>query len=158
MQQGRSLDTRVIHAGTPTSRVGGAVALPIFQSSTFEYEDDVPYHDIPYMRLNNTPNHRALHKKLADLEGAEAGLVTSSGMAAIATTLATVLRAGDRLLAQRCLYGGTMALAAHDLPSLGIEVDFIDATDPASWQSQVKPSTRAVYVEAMTNPLLEAGA
>ena len=95
----RNVDTALIHAGELEYRVEGAVILPIFQSSTFEYTGQTSYADLRYIRLNNTPNHQVLHEKLACLEGAEAGLVTGSGMAAISATLLAVLSAGDHLLA-----------------------------------------------------------
>lgn len=151
------IDSKLIHAGEPEPRIRGAVAMPIFQSSTFEYAGESGYHDIRYIRLSNTPNHVALHAKLAALEGAEAALVTSSGMAAISTALLTVLAPGGHLLAQDCLYGGTYDLLTQDLPELGIDVDFVDAEDPASWRRALRPDTRAVYVETMTNPLLQVG-
>ena len=129
--------------------------MPIFQSATFEYRGEKRYDDVRYLRLNNSPNHLALHAKLAALEGSEAALVTSSGMAAITTTLLTVLTAGDHLLAQSCLYGGTHDFVTREFAGLGLSVDFIDADRRDSWRAQLKPNTRAVYVEAMTNPLLE---
>jgi len=129
--------------------------MPIFQSAMFEYAGETSYHDLKYIRLNNTPNHLALHAKLAALEGAEAALVTASGMAAIATTLLTLLSAGDHVLAQNCLYGGTHALLTNDFARLGLAVEFVDGDDPDSWRAALRPSTRAIYVEAMTNPLLE---
>ena len=76
-------------------------------------------------------------------------------MAAISTTLLTVLAPGDHLLAQRCLYGGTHELLTREFPRLGIGVDFIDAARPDDWEAQLRPNTRAIYVEAMTNPLLQ---
>jgi cystathionine beta-lyase/cystathionine gamma-synthase len=75
-------------------------------------------------------------------------------MAAISTTLLTVLQAGDHLLAQSTLYGGTQDLITHDFPKLGIAVDLIDADDASSWRAKLRPNTKAIYVEAMTNPLL----
>jgi cystathionine beta-lyase/cystathionine gamma-synthase len=149
----KRIDTKLIHAGQP--RIAGAVEMPIFQSAMFEYAGETSYHDLGYIRLNNTPNHKALHAKLAALEGAEAALITASGMAAISTTLLTVLSAGDHLLAQSTLYGGTQDLITHDLPRLGIAVDLIDADDASSWGAKLRPNTRAIYVEAMTNPLIE---
>jgi cystathionine beta-lyase/cystathionine gamma-synthase len=153
----QSLETKLIHAGEPEPRIQGAVVMPIFQSATFTYEGETSYDALRYIRLNNTPNHIALQRKLAAIEGAEAALVTGSGMAAISTTLLTVLRAGDHLLAQRCLYGGTHAFVTADLPAMGVAVDFIDADDPSSWAAQMRPTTRAIYVETLTNPLLELG-
>ncbi len=152
-----SIDTKLIHAGEPEPRVQGAVSLPIFQTAQFLYTGESDYHDLRYIRLNNTPNHQALHARLASLENAEAALVTASGMAAISTALLSVLSAGDHLLIQEVLYGGTHDLATKDLPGFGIEVTFIDADDPASWKGKLRPSTKAIYVESMTNPLLQVG-
>jgi cystathionine beta-lyase/cystathionine gamma-synthase len=149
------IETQLVHAGEPRPRIGGAVEMPIFQSATYEYGGEGSYHDVRYLRINNTPSQLALHAKLAALEGAEAALVTASGMAAISTTLLTVLSPGDHLLAQRCLYGGTHDLVTREFVRLGISYDFIDADRPASWPGLLRPSTRAIYVEAMTNPLLE---
>lgn len=147
--------TDVIHAGEMKSRPSGAVVLPIFQSATFEYGGQDNYHDLKYIRLNNTPNHQVLHEKLAILEGGEAGLVTASGMAAITTLLLTVLKQGDHLLAQDCLYGGTMTFLTQDVQDYGIDVGFFAGNDPDSWAGLLRPETRAIYVEPMTNPLLE---
>lgn len=89
------------------------------------------------------------------LENAAAALVTASGMAAISSSLLTVLRAGDHLLAQNCLYGGTQAFVTHDFAKLGLSYDLIDAEQPDSWRTLLKPATRAIYVEALTNPLVQ---
>jgi len=149
------LETLLVHAGEPQPRIAGAVAMPVFQSSTFVEQGDRGYHDIAYARLSNTPNHLALHAKLAALEGAEAAVATSSGMSAISTALLSLLGAGDHLLAQDTLYGGTHDLFTRDLPRLGVEVTFVDPQAPRSWESQVKRNTRAVYFETLTNPLLQ---
>ncbi len=149
------LETKLIHAGEPEPRISGAVNVPIFQSAMFEYAGEGDYHDIRYIRLNNTPNHVALHRKLAALENAEAALVTASGMAAISTALLSVLSAGDHLLVQGSLYGGTHDFVTKDLPSFGISYDFVDGNDPASWRAKLRPNTRALYVETLSNPLLQ---
>ncbi len=112
----KGIDTRLIHAGEPEPRIEGAVSMPIFQSSTFEYRGEDSYYALRYIRLNNTPNHVALHRKLAAIEGAEAALVTASGMAAVATTLMTIAGAGERMMAQDCLYGGTHDLMRVEFP------------------------------------------
>ena len=151
----KRIETKLIHAGEPSPRINGAVSMPIFQSAMFEYAGETSYHDIKYIRLNNTPNHKALHEKLASLENAEAALVTASGMAAITTALLTVLSAGDHLLAQDCLYGGTHDLITREFASFGLSYDFINADDPDSWKSKLRPNTRAIYVETMTNPLVQ---
>jgi len=153
----KRLNTNVIHAGEPSPRIAGAVITPIFQSAMFETTGEANYHDVRYIRLNNTPNHLVLHAKLATLENAEAALVTGSGMAAISTTLLTVLSAGDHLLAQDCLYGGTHDLLTKDFSVFGLSYDFIDSDDPTSWKRKLRPNTKAIYVESMSNPLLQVG-
>lgn len=149
------LETKLIHAGEPDPPIGGAVSMPVFQSSTYEYGGTDNYHDLKYIRMNNTPNHEVLHGKLAALENAEAALVTSSGMAAISAVFLTFLSAGDHFLAQDSLYGGTHDFITKDLPDLGIRCGFIDGDDPGSWEHHLEPRTKAVYVETMTNPLLK---
>ena len=149
------LETKLIHAGEPEPRIGGAVSMPIFQSSTFEYTGASSYNELKYIRLNNTPNHTTLHQKLAAIENAGAALVTASGMASISATILTVLSSGDHLLAQECLYGGTHDFFTKDLPKLGISFDFINGDDPDSWKGKIKTNTKAIYLETMTNPLLQ---
>ncbi|MBM3308136.1 MAG: PLP-dependent transferase, partial [Candidatus Eisenbacteria bacterium] len=150
----KRIDTLAVHAGTPTPRVLGAIVTPIFQSAMYEDEGASTYHDIRYIRLNNTPNHLAVQEKLAALEGAEAALVTSSGMAAITTAMLSVLRAGDHLLVQDSLYGGTHTFVVHDLERLGISYTFVAAGDPPSWERALRAETRAIYVETISNPLM----
>ncbi len=149
------IETKLVHAGEPEPRILGAVSLPVFQSAMFESAGETDYHAQKYIRLNNTPNHEALHRKLAALENAEAALVAASGMAAITTTLLSVVGAGDHLLAQRSLYGGTYDFITRDLPGFGVAFDLVDGNDPAGWEGRLRPETRAIYVETMTNPLLE---
>jgi cystathionine beta-lyase/cystathionine gamma-synthase len=151
----RRLETKIIHSGEPEPRILGAVAMPIFQSAMFEYSGETDYHDLKYIRLNNTPNATVLHAKLAALENAEAALVTASGMAAISTTLLSFLSNGDHVLAQDCLYGGTHDFLTRDFPSFGISYDFIDASDAKSWEARLRPQTKAIYVETITNPLMQ---
>jgi cystathionine beta-lyase/cystathionine gamma-synthase len=155
MRRRRGIDTELVHAGEARPRFGRAVVMPVFQSATFAMAGDADYHDIRYARLSNTPNHDVLHAKLAVLEGGDAGLVAASGMAAIATTLLTLLTPGDHLIAQRCLYGGTYDFVVQDLVALGIETTFVDGDDPESWRAALRPRTRAFYCETMTNPLLD---
>jgi cystathionine beta-lyase/cystathionine gamma-synthase len=152
----RHIETKIVHAGEPHPRLNGSVAMPIFQTAMFETrsDGDADYHDLRYIRLNNTPNHVALHSKLAAIENAEAALVTSSGMAAITTALLTVLSSGDHLLIQDCTYGGTHSFVTHEFERFGIAYDIIDSTDPASWKSKLRPTTKAIYVEAIANPVM----
>jgi cystathionine beta-lyase/cystathionine gamma-synthase len=151
----KGLETKLIHSGEPSPLIEGAVSMPIFQSATFEYRGETSYHALRYIRLNNTPNHVALHRKLAAIENAEAALVAASGMAAVSTTLLTILAAGDHILAQDCLYGGTHHLLTAEFPRLGIAFDAIDGADPESWLGRLRPNTKAIYVETITNPLMQ---
>ena len=151
----KHIDTKLIHAGEPDPLIMGAVSMPIFQSTMFEYAGEKSYHDLMYIRLNNTPNHVALHEKLSALENAEAALVMASGMAAISTTLLSILSSGDHLLAQDCLYGGTHDFVTKDFRSFGISYDFIDGNNPESWKMKLRPNTKAIYVETMTNPTMQ---
>ena len=155
MSNNYQLNTKLIHAGEPKKRYGGAVSMPIFQSSTFEFGGQTDYHDLKYIRLNNTPNHIVLHEKLAALESAEDALVTASGMAAISASLLAFLKSGDHFLAHESLYGGTHDLINKDFPDLGIECDFIDGCDPNGWEEKLRPETKLIYVETITNPLLD---
>ena len=151
----KHIETKLIHAGDPEPLIQGAVSMPIFQSATFEYSAQDSYHDLKYIRLNNTPNHLALHQKLASLENAEAAVVMASGMAAISTALLAFLSSGDHFLAQECLYGGTHDLITRDFPDYGISFDFINGEDPGSWKDKLSPNTRLIFVETMSNPLLQ---
>jgi len=150
-----SIETRAVHAGEPSPRIGGAVVMPVFQSAMYVTAGEKSYDDTTYIRLNNTPNAQALAEKLAALENAETALVTASGMAAISTSLLTVLSVGDHLLAQDCLYGGTHDFVTRDLEKFGISYTFIDGNDPADWERKVRPNTKAIYVETISNPLIQ---
>jgi cystathionine gamma-synthase/cystathionine gamma-lyase/cystathionine beta-lyase len=146
-----TLDTKAIHDGEPSPRIEGAVSLPIFQTATYTHEDsDEP---VRYVRYNNTPNHEALHEKLASLESTERALVTSSGMAAISSALLSLLDAGDHLVSPPGLYGGTLDLFADLFPRFDLGHTFLP-DDPADWAEAVTPSTRVLYAESITNPML----
>src|SRR5262245_135363 len=149
------VETKLVHAGELQPRPERAVSMPIYQSSTYEYAGASDYHDVQYIRLNNTPNHAVLHAKLAALEGTEQALVAGSGMAAISSTLLSLVAAGDHVLAHDGLYGGTFDLLTKDLPRLGVTCTFVDAGRPETWAAQVTPRTRVFYVETMTNPLVQ---
>ncbi|HSS03374.1 MAG TPA: aminotransferase class I/II-fold pyridoxal phosphate-dependent enzyme [Kofleriaceae bacterium] len=149
------VETKLVHAGELQPRPERAVSMPIYQSSTFEYAGASDYHDVQYIRLNNTPNHAVLHAKIAALEGTEQALVASSGMAAISSTLLSLVAAGDHVLAHDGLYGGTFDLLTKDLPRLGVSCTFVDANRPETWAAHVTPRTRLFYVETITNPLVQ---
>ena len=146
--------TKAIHAGRIDPRLEGAITTPIFQSSTYEYHGE-DYHDVGYMRLSNSPNHLVLADRIAVMEGTESALATGSGMASISAILFTVLASGDHLLVQDCLYGGTNTLLHKHFPRLNISHTPVDPQDPGSWAALVRPNTKAVYVETLTNPLIQ---
>ena len=148
------IDTQLIHSGDPRPGIEGAVVHPIFQSATFESVEGAGYDDVRYIRVNNTPSQSILGHKLAVLESAEAALVTASGMAAITTSLLSVAAGGERILFSSHLYGGTRSFVDSELPRLGIGADFIDPENPADWGAAVKPETRAIYVETISNPTM----
>ncbi len=154
-EQVLSLATRAVHSGEPERRPGAPITTPVYHSSMFLTGELGRYDDIHYIRSSNMPSHTAVARKLADLEGAEAGLVTASGMAAIVPSLLVALGRGGHLIAQSTLYGGTHSFVTHDLPDFGLSSTFIDATNPAGWESALRKETKAVYVEALTNPRLE---
>jgi len=148
-------ETLAVHAGEQRPQLGGSVVQPIFQSATWLTEDGEA--EPRYLRLSNSPNHLSTAAKIAALEGVDAGLVTASGMAAMTTSLLSVLKSGDHLIAQDCLYGGTRAFLAERAPALGIDVSFVSLEDPSAWQASLRPETRAFVVEAISNPLLQVG-
>ena len=153
----RGFSTRLVHAGEAAPNPGGAVVMPIYRSAMYEEAQRVGG-QVAYIRYGNTPNQRALAAKFAALEGTEDALVLGSGMAAISCSLLSVLRSGDHVLAQDCLYGGTHTLLTRDLAELGISVDFVSGDDTASYERASRPNTRAVYVETLTNPVLHVTA
>jgi len=148
-----TLDTRSVHAGEPDPRIEGAVTLPIFQTATYAHDD--PQTSPRYVRYNNTPNHEALHKKLASLTETESTLVTASGMASISSALLAILNAGDHLVAPRSLYGGTLDLFNDLLPRFEVNHTLVSEDSPDAWAAAVQPNTKVLYAESIANPLLE---
>ncbi len=153
--------TRAIHAGRLPLPAEPPLAAPIWQTSTFVFDDaehyahtlHQPREGYVYTRYEN-PTTAALEATVANLEGAAEGLATASGMGAIATVLLSLAGAGDHVVAQRDLYGGTYSLLAHTAPRFGIEVSFVDAGDPDAVRAALRPTTRAVYAETVANPTL----
>ncbi len=151
------IETLAVHAGERRPGPEGSVIFPIYQGTVFAVEPGTNYHDIPYIRLSSTPSQTYLHDKLAALEGANAALATSSGMAAVTTTLHTVLRAGDHLLVGDCLYGGTHDFLTNHAEDLGWSYTFVDPNRPETWDAARTTRTRAFLVETITNPLMRVG-
>ena len=152
-----SLDTNVVHAGSPKPHIEGAVVSPIFQSANYLMADESAYDEVRYIRLSNSPSHLTLQARLAVIEAGEAALVTASGMAAISSSLLAHLGAGDHLLTQRTLYGGSQSFLDQDGPRLGLTYTAVDAADSASWEAALLPETKVFYVESISNPLMEVG-
>ncbi len=144
--------TRLVHAGQDIDRAYRSVTTPIYQTSTFRFEDVERAGGYEYTRLGN-PTRHTLEALLAELEGGVGAVATASGMAAISIALA-VLEAGVHLLCTRDCYGGTYRLLAHLQRQGKLEVTFLDLGDPAAREEAIKPTTRAIWVETPSNPLL----
>ncbi len=153
------LETNLVHAGAPRPNIGGAVVTPIFQSANYLMADEGAYDEVRYIRLSNSPNHFTLQARLAAAEEGESALVTASGMAAITTSILAFVGAGEHLLTQRTLYGGTQNFLDEDGPRLNIAHTAIDtvAGSPADWEAALRPETRLILVESISNPLMEVG-
>src|SRR6185503_569108 len=120
------IETLAVHGGERRPGPDGSVVFPIYQGTVYTYDDGASYHDIKYIRLNTTPSQKYLHDKIAALEGAEAAVATSSGMAAVTCCLHTLLKAGDHIIAGDTLYGGTHTFLTEHAPALGWQVTFVD--------------------------------
>ena len=143
-------ETICVHCGTYHDEGTRGVNTPIFTSSSFEYLDR---EDCPYPRYFNTPNQEAVVSKVCALEGAEDGVLFSSGMAAMSTTILAFAGAGDHVVLMDELYGGTHALVTDTLSRLGIRYSFV-ATDVDAIEKAVTPDTRLIVIESPTNPLM----
>lgn len=151
MTKQSGFSTRCVHAGaSPDSQTGGTVT-PIFPSTAHRYPN--PSGANLYPRYFNVPNQLTAAEKIADLEEAEAALVFSSGMAAVSTAILGLLCTGDHVLFHADLYGGTLHFVAETLPRFGIESSFLDLNSP-DVANHVRPSTKLIYAETPSNPLL----
>ncbi len=146
-------DTLAIHAGQPNDEATGAVTVPIYQTSTFGQLEPGVSRGYDYSRTSH-PTRRALEENLAALEGARFGLAFSSGMAAIHNVLST-LRAGDHVVTTQDLYGGAWRIFVKYFAKFGIDFTFVDTSDLATVQKAIRPSTRLVWLETPSNPLLK---
>lgn len=163
MEREMKFGTRCVHSGEKPDPVYGAHTTPIFQTSTFVFEntaqgaarfagEEAGY---VYTRIPpNTPTHAALAEKVADLEGGEAGQTFASGMAAITALVLAHLKQGDHLISTDVVYGCTYSLFLTVLPRLGIEVSFIDTSDPDKVRAAFKENTKMVFLETPANPTM----
>ena len=148
------IDTLAVHGGERRPGPDGSVVFPIYQGTVYSVEPGTGYHDLKYIRLNSTPSQLYLHDKLAALEGAEAALATASGMAALTSSLHTLLRPGDHVLASDCLYGGTHDFLTQHSKDLGWSYTFVDPQRPETWVDARTDATRLFLVETISNPLM----
>lgn len=156
-----SFETRQIHAGQTPDSVTGSRALPLYQTTAYQFRDTQHAANLfgvaevgnVYTRINN-PTQDAVEKRLADLEGGVAALLVASGMAATTYAIMNVAEAGDHVVTSRNVYGGTYNLFNYTLPKFGLEFTFVDdASDLDSWRRAVKPNTKAFFGEGISNPL-----
>jgi cystathionine beta-lyase/cystathionine gamma-synthase len=155
-------DTIAVRWGEYIDRTVGNVITPIFQTSTYYFPTEEPstwQGEIPegtyiYSRYGN-PTERAVTEKLAALEGAEEGLLFSSGMAAISTTLLAFVGKGDRVVSMEDVYGGSFNLMKNTFPRMGIQVDFVDSTETGAIEEALEREAKVLYLESPTNPLLK---
>ncbi len=143
-------ETQCIHSGNLDDTIAGGVNSPVYPSSAFNYLEGS---DVPYPRYFNTPNQKAIIEKIAALEGAEDGVLFSSGMAAMSTSILAFAAGGDHVVMMDELYGGTHAFATDLFGKFGIEYTFA-ATDADSVCQCVQKKTKVIVIESPTNPLL----
>ena len=160
MSDSWSFETRQIHAGQEADSATGARALPIYQTTSYVFNDTDHAANLfalkefgnIYTRIMN-PTTDVVEKRLASLEGGVGGLLTASGQSATTLALLNVAEAGSHVVASPSLYGGTYNLLHYTFPKLGIEVSFVtDPDDPESWRSAVRPNTKAFFAETISNP------
>jgi cystathionine beta-lyase/cystathionine gamma-synthase len=145
-------ETLAIHAGERPDRAFGAVSVPIYQTSTFAFEDVGKTRGYDYSRTAN-PTRKVLEDTLAQLEGGIAGFAFATGMAA-ETTVAHLLKSGDHIISADDVYGGTYRLFRDVVPALGLEVTFLRMDSKQAIEQAVKPNTRMIWMETPSNPLL----
>jgi cystathionine beta-lyase/cystathionine gamma-synthase len=144
-------ETQCVHTGTYHDGMTGGVNTPVFTSSSYEYLDR---EEIPYPRYFNTPNQAAVIEKLCALEGGENGVLFSSGMAAITTTILAFAGAGDHVVMLDALYGGTHAFVTDTFDRMDIGYTFT-TTEAGVVMQAVTPATKVIVIESPTNPLLD---
>ena len=154
------LETLAVHAGFAPDPTTKAVAVPIYQTTSYAFDDtqhgadlfDLKVQGNIYTRIMN-PTQDVLEKRVAAMEGGIAGLALASGQAAITYAILTIAEAGDNIVSAATLYGGTYNLFAHTLPQYGIGVRFADYRDPAAFERLIDANTKAIYCESVGNPL-----
>lgn len=157
----QGFNTRALHAGYSPDPTTGARAVPIYQTTSYQFRDTdhaaalfaLQEPGNIYTRIMN-PTNAVFEERIAALEGGIGALVTSSGQAAQTLAILTIADAGDEIVASSSLYGGTYTLLAYSLQRLGIKTHFIDSDDPAAFEAAFNEKTRLVYLETIGNPKL----
>ena len=158
-----SFETKQIHAGQSPDAATNARALPIYQTTSYTFNDTTHAANLfglkelgnIYTRIMN-PTQAAVEDRIAALEGGVAALLVASGSSAITLAILNVAETGDHIVSSPSLYGGTYNLFHYTLPKLGIEVSFVDnPDDPESWRKAVKPNTKAFFGESIANPKID---
>lgn len=149
----KSKQTQSVHAGSFGDPTYQGTVTPIFPSSAYDYEGAT--NGTLYPRYFNTPNNVAVAEKLAALENAEEGVILSSGMAAILTSIFAMMKSGDHAIFQADLYGGTHSAVAIELPRYGMEYTMVDGADPENFERAIRKETRIIYIETPSNPTLK---
>lgn len=152
MKKSPSKLTQSVHAGSVGDPQFKGIVNPIYTSSAYDYED-LP--ETQYPRYFNTPNQRAAASKIAALENAEDGLIFSSGMAAILTSLFAFLKKGDHAVLQNDLYGGTFSGLVTEFPRYGIDYTLVDGSQPENFEKAIRKETKVIYIETPSNPTLK---
>jgi cystathionine beta-lyase/cystathionine gamma-synthase len=151
-------ETEAVRGGTDLSKKNGPLSTPIYQTSTFEVTDNeqqvrASTSDKFYTRYGN-PTHTVAEAAIAQLEGTDAALLFASGMAAITTSIFSLLKSGDHIVAQRDVYGGASKFLSSWLPKFGIETTFVDTTEYEQHAQAIRANTKLLYLESPTNPTL----
>jgi O-acetylhomoserine (thiol)-lyase len=154
------LETIAVHGGYSPDPTTKAVAVPIYQTTSYAFDDtqhgadlfDLKVQGNIYTRIMN-PTTAVLEQRVAELEGGIGALAVASGMSAITYAIQTIAEAGDNIVSASTLYGGTYNLFAHTFPQFGIEVRFADYRDPDSFAALIDARTKAIYCESVGNPL-----
>lgn len=150
-QNKKGLNTICTHIGELEDSLYKGAISPLYMSTSYAFDDvDVKR----YPRYFNTPNQEGLCKKIAALEHAESALIFGSGMAAVSTALMAFLKAGDHVVLQQTLYGGTYNLVNEEFDKYGISYSFTEGWEPKDFENKIQENTKVIYIETPSNPLL----
>ncbi len=148
----KGINTICTHVGEIHDEQFGGAVSPIYPSTSYEYIDAEVSR---YPRYSNTPNQEYLCKKIAALEETETAMILGSGMAAISTTLLSLLDSGDHIVFQKDIYGGTRNLAEAQFDRYGIEYSFTEGLEVSDFEKEIKENTKIIYIESPSNPILK---